>query len=148
MKKKDEKISDMHVGFWEALKLWNCFSRLNLWGKSVSKDYLARYKTRLDIWLTAGTGYGSLRNRYPEVDDAKDIREDRYEGLKLFRILWKSTKVWKSNLFWRGDRIVWLQPAKNDSWRWISLAMKLVTIVHHVPGYKNCLRFFNICPGT
>ena len=42
---------------------------------------------RLDILLTAGTGYGSLRNWYPEVDDGEGIREDKYEGVRFFRIL-------------------------------------------------------------
>ena len=38
---------------------------------------------RLDILLTAGTGYGSLRNWYPEVDDGEGIREDKYEGVRF-----------------------------------------------------------------
>ena len=38
---------------------------------------------RLDILLTAGTGYGSLRNRYPEVNDGEGIREDKYEGVRF-----------------------------------------------------------------
>ena len=42
---------------------------------------------RLDILLTAGTGYGSLRNWYAEVDDGEGIREDKYEGVRFFRIL-------------------------------------------------------------
>ena len=38
---------------------------------------------RFDILLTAGTGYGSLRNWYPEVDDGEGIREDKYEGVRF-----------------------------------------------------------------
>ena len=41
----------------------------------------------LDILLTAGTGYGSLRNWYPEVDGGEGIREDKYEWVMFFRIL-------------------------------------------------------------
>ena len=39
---------------------------------------------RLDILLTAGTGYGSLRNWHPEVENGKSMREDICEGVKLF----------------------------------------------------------------
>ena len=29
-----------------------------------------------------------------------------------------------------------------------TISMKVGTLVHHVPGYKYWLRFFNFCPGT
>ena len=29
-----------------------------------------------------------------------------------------------------------------------TISMKFGTLVQHAPGYKNCLRFFNFCPGT
>ena len=35
----------------------------------------------------------------------------------------------------------------NFSTLWTT-SMKLGTLVHHDPGYKICLRFFNFCPGT
>ena len=54
------------------------FQRIIEWGIKLA---------RLDILLTAGTGYGSLRNWYPEVDDGEGIREDKYEGVRFFRIL-------------------------------------------------------------
>ena len=54
------------------------FQRIIEWGKKLA---------RLDILLTAGTGHGSLRNWYPEVDDGEGIREDKYEGVRFFRIV-------------------------------------------------------------
>ena len=76
---------------WNFKRLLNCdtvfadwtdegkvFQRIIDWGIKVD---------RLDILLTAGTGYGSLRNWYPEVDDGEGIREDKYEGVMFFRIL-------------------------------------------------------------
>ena len=69
----------------------NCVTVLADWtdeGKVFQRIIARGIKlARLDILLTAGTGYGSLRNWYPEVDDGEGIREDKYEGVRFFRIL-------------------------------------------------------------
>ena len=65
---------------WDFKRLLNCETVFADWteeGKVFQRIIeRGRILDRLDILFTAGTGYGSLRNWYPEVDDG----EDKYEG--------------------------------------------------------------------
>ena len=110
---------------WNFKRLLNCDTVFADWtdeGKVFQRIIERGIKLdRLDILLTAGTGYGSLRNWYAEVDDGDGIREDKYEGGQVFPHFVKKYQSVKVKPLLERWQTCWLRQ-QNDSWRWISLA--------------------------
>ena len=55
----------------------------------------------------------------------------------------KETLTFKKEFF--GKQLRDHYPRALTAW---TISMKFGTLVQHALGYKNCLRFFNFCPGT